>query len=114
MLNIHADEFRPASFQTLADLEELDEVDAANELLADLELLEMQEGIQRALDLVLDEPPTMTLQSFTTQDSYLDGERFDYPARSHRGAKQPAPHALAYHDAKRKQATHKNWGRRKC
>ena len=60
MLNIYAAEFRPASFQTLADLEELDEVDAANELLADLELLEMQEGIQRALDLVLDEPPTMT------------------------------------------------------
>ena len=114
MLNIHADEFRPASFQTLADLEELDEVDAANELLADLELLEMQEGIQRALDLVLDEPPTMTLQSFTAQDSYLDGERFDYPARSRRGAEQPAPRALAYHDTKRKQATHKNWGRRKC
>ena len=75
MLNIHADEFHPASFQTLADLEELDEVDAANELLADLELLEMQEGIQRALDLVLDEPPTMTLQSFTAQDSWQSRAR---------------------------------------
>ena len=80
MLNINAPEFSPAEFYTANELNELDEVDAQNELLADLELLEVGELAARSVDSFLqdlEEPPCMTLRSLETA-LFADSDALDY------------------------------------